>query len=55
MLLRPREVTRDVTIVGVRHMLWGPHLIGASLILVELRLIHEAVTEFLRVLLLKQS
>lgn len=47
--------TRDVSIVGVRHMLWGPHLIGASLILVELRLIHEAVTEFLRVLLLKQS
>lgn len=26
MLLRPREVTRDVSLVGVRHMLWGPHL-----------------------------
>lgn len=55
MLLRPRGVTRDVSMVGVRHMLWGLWLAGASLILVKLRLIHEAVTEFQRVLLLKQS
>lgn len=31
---------------GVSHMLWDPHLTGASLILVELGLIHEAATEF---------
>lgn len=55
MFLRAGEVTRDVSIVGVSQMLWSPHVAGASLILVELRLIHEALTESLRVLLLKHS
>lgn len=32
MLLRPREVTVDVSVEVVRHMLWGPHLPGSSLI-----------------------
>ena len=50
MLLRPREVTVDVSTVVVRHMLWGLRVSVSSLIQIGLKLGDEAVTWSLGVL-----